>query len=221
LMNDGKKDWGEEPPYRKLALEAISTAGDDFALGNRGAGLGARSGLYKGGTGSASAITDDGYTLGAIAIVNSVGSPLIPGTDVFWAFPYEQNAEFGGRRLRADFKGIDLDLPADIKGGAAARANTTIAIVASDADLSRTELKRVAIMAADGFARAIRPVHAPTDGDTVFAVATGKHKLPEPRWQGVMRIGNLAADCLARAIARGVYAADTIDTMRSYRDMFP
>ncbi len=221
LLNGGVKDWGETPPYRRLALEAIARASEVFPLGNHGAGLGARAGLYKGGTGSTSAVTAGGHTIGALAVVNAMGSPVIPGTDVFWAFPYEQDREFGGRRLDARFSGIDLDLPADIKVGPPASANTTIAVIASDADLSRTELKRLAIMAADGFARALRPVHAPTDGDTLFALATAKRPLPEPRWRELMRLGNLAADCLARAIARGVYAADTIDSMKSYRDSFP
>ena len=220
LLNGGEKDWGETPPYRALALDAIAKAGEDFALGNHGAGLGARAGLYKGGTGSASAVTDDGIVVGALVIVNSVGSPIIPGTDVFWAHPFEQDGEFGGRRLPGNFKGIDLGLPTDIKGGAPASANTTIAIVATDAMLSRVELKRLAIMAADGMARALRPVHAPTDGDTVFAISTAKHAIAEPRWRDIMRIGTLAADCLARAIARGVYAADTIGAMKSYKDIF-
>ncbi len=221
LVNGGKKDWGETPPYRALALDAVSRAQEDFALGNSGAGLGARAGLYKGGTGSASAVTDDGFTIGALVIVNAVGSPIIPGTDVFWAFPFEQESEFGGRRLGAEFRGIDLDLPADIKGAPAASANTTIAIVATDADLTRIELKRLAIMTADGFARALRPIHAPTDGDTVFAIATAKRPLGEPRLRDLMRLGTLAADCMARAIARGVYEAETIDTMKAYRDLFP
>jgi L-aminopeptidase/D-esterase-like protein len=220
LLNGGEKNWGETPPYRALALDAIARASEDFTLGNHGAGLGARAGLYKGGTGSASVVTDDGFTLGALAIVNSVGSPIIPGTDVFWAHAFEQDGEFGGRRIPSGFKGIDLDLPSDTKLGASAAANTTIAIVATDAVLMRIELKRLAIMAADGMARALRPVHAPTDGDTVFAVSTGKRGIGEPRWRDLMRMGNLAADCLARAIARGVYAADTIGTMKSYRDVF-
>jgi L-aminopeptidase/D-esterase-like protein len=218
LMNGGDKTWGEMPPYRALALDAIDSAGEEFALGNHGAGLGARAGLYKGGTGSASITTDDGFTVGALVIVNSVGSPIIPGTDVFWAHPFEQGAEFGGRRLAPGFGGIDLELPADIKGGAP--ANTTIGIVATDAELSRVELKRLAMMAADGFARAIRPVHAPTDGDTVFSLSTSKRAIGEPRWRDIMRLGSLAADCMARAIARGVYAADTVGAMKSYRDLF-
>jgi L-aminopeptidase/D-esterase-like protein len=137
---------------------------------------------------------------------------------VFWSFPFEQNREFGGRRLKTDIT-LDLDLPPDMKG-AAPRENTTIAIVATDADLESVELSRVAVMAADGFARALRPVHTPFDGDIVFAVSTAKRNLNAPRPRDVMRLGSIAADCLARAIARGVYEAKTLGTAKSYRDLF-
>jgi L-aminopeptidase/D-esterase-like protein len=220
LANGGNKSWGEAPPYRALGLAAVERAGADFALGNAGAGVGARAGIYKGGTGSASAVTRDGFTVGALAIVNAVGSPLIPGTEVFWAFAFEQAGEFGGRRLQGDFPQLDLDLPRDMKGPPRAGANTTIAIVATDAALTRIELKRMAIMAADGFARALRPVHTPFDGDTVFALSTAKKPIGEPRGIDVMRMGSLAADCLARAIARGVYEAQTLGATQSYRDVF-
>jgi L-aminopeptidase/D-esterase-like protein len=218
LVNGGDKEWGEEAPYRALGRKAAEAASQDFALGNAGAGYGATSGAYKGGLGSASAVTDDGFTVGAIVAVNSVGSPLIPGSDVFWAFAFEQNGEFGGRRLKKDVA-LDLDLPPDMKG-ARPRENTTIAIVATDADVSRIELQRIAIMATDGFARALRPVHTPFDGDLVFALSTAKRKLAEPRQIGVMRLGSIAADCLARAIARGVYEARTLGNVKSYRETF-
>ncbi len=220
LANGGKKSWGESPPYRALGLQAVERASEDFALGNAGAGVGARAGVYKGGTGSASAVTAEGFTVGALAIVNAVGSPIIPGTDVFWAFALEQAGEFGGRRPRADLASFDLDLPADIKGPPRAGTNTTIAVVATDAALTRVELKRVAMMAADGFARALRPVRTPFDGDTVFAVSTAKKPIGEPRGLDVMRMGALAADCLARAIARGIYEARSLGTIRSYRELF-
>lgn len=218
LANGGDKSWGDETPYRVLGAKAVVNASLDFALGNAGAGYGATAGAYKGGLGSASAVTDDGFTIGAIAAVNSLGSPLIPGTDVFWAFPFEQNREFGGRRLKEDVV-FDLDLPSDMKG-ARPRENTTIAIVATDAELDRVELARLAVMAADGFARALRPVHTPFDGDIVFAVSTAKHKLGEQRAREVMRLGSIAADTLARAIARGVYEAETLGKAKSYRDTF-
>jgi len=218
LMNGGDKTWGEETPYRVLGAKAVTDASLDFALGNAGAGYGATAGICKGGLGSASAVTEDGFTVGAIVAVNSVGSPLIPGSDVFWAFPFEQNKEFGGRRLKTDIA-LDLDLPPDMKG-AAPRENTTIAIVAIDADLTRVELARLAVMAADGFARALRPVRTPFDGDIVFAVSTAKQKLSEPRAREVMRLGSIASDTLTRAIARGVYEATTLGTTKSYRDIF-
>lgn len=206
LANGGTKDWDGESPYRVLGARAAEAAGAAFALGSAGAGFGATAGIYKGGTGSVSAVTDDGFTVGALAAVNSVGSPFIPGTDVFWAFPFEQDREFGGRRLAGDIA-LDLDLPRDMKG-ARPRENTTIAIVATDADLDRLELARLGVMAADGFARALRPVHTPFDGDVVFAVSTARRALGAARAHAVMRLGSIAADCIARAIARGVYEAN-------------
>jgi L-aminopeptidase/D-esterase-like protein len=218
LANGGDKDWGEEAPYRALGRKAAESASRDFALGNAGAGYGAVAGAYKGGLGSASAATDDGFTVGAIAAVNALGSPLIPGTDVFWAFAFEQNGEFGGRRLKGDVP-LDLGLPPDMKG-ARPLENTTIAIVATDVEMSRVELARIAVMAADGFARALRPVHTPFDGDIVFAVSTARRKLEGEHPREVMRLGSIAADCVARSIARGVYEAKSLGTTRSYRDIF-
>ena len=113
-----------------------------------------------------------------------------------------------------------MDLPPDGKGRLQPGANTTIAVVATDADLSGTELKRIAIMAADGFARALRPTHTPFDGDTVFALATAAKPITGDRPRALTRLGSVAADCVARAIARGVYAAETLGDTKSYRDMF-
>ncbi len=206
--------------FSGLGRKAVATASTEFALGNAGAGYGAIAGAYKGGTGSASAVIDDAMTVGALVAVNAAGSPVIPGTDVFWAFALEQDNEFGGRRLDGKFGGADLDLPADGKGRLQPGANTTIAIVATDADLTATELKRIAIMAADGFARALRPTHTPFDGDTVFALATGAKPIAGNRAVGLTRLGSVAADCVARAIARGVYTAETLGDAKSYRDRF-
>jgi len=220
LVNGGDKTWGAETPYRLLGRRAAENATLDFSLGNAGAGIGARAGAYKGGLGSASAVTDDGFTVGAIVGVNSLGSPLLPGTDVFWAFPFEQAGEFGGRRLSGNETFGDLDLPADLKGPPKPGENTTIAVVATDARLRGVELNRLCIMAQDGFARALRPVHTPFDGDIVFAMATGKRPVPEPRGRTVMQLGNVAADTLSRAIARGIYEAESLGSMTSYRDTF-
>jgi L-aminopeptidase/D-esterase-like protein len=218
LMNGGDKNWGPEPPYRALGRRAAEAASNEFRLGNAGAGMGATVGTLKGGIGSVSAVTDDGIAIGALVAANAVGSALIPGSDVFWAHQFEQNGESGGRRLK-EKRQIDLDLPTDMKG-ARPRENTTLAIVATDADVSRVELARIAVMAADGFARAIRPIHTPFDGDIVFAVSTAKRNLAAMRDREVMRIGSIAADCVTRAIARGVYEATTLGNAKSYRELF-
>lgn len=205
LANGGDKAWGLEPPYRALGLAAVAAAGSSFDLGSAGAGAGAMAGALKGGVGSASIVTADGFTLGALAAVNSFGSVVAPGGRAFWATPFEVGDEFGGLALGdAHAAGDDWGLAKrDPKVG----ANTTIACVATDADLTRAQARRLAVMAQDGLARAIRPVHAPYDGDVVFVLATGRRPLgPDPVF-ALARLGSLAADVLARAVARGVYEA--------------
>jgi L-aminopeptidase/D-esterase-like protein len=205
LANGGAKGWGMEPPYKALGVRALEAASDHFDLGTAGAGYGAMAGGLKGGIGSASMVTADGITVGALVAVNSAGSVVAPGIRQFWAAPFEIGAEFGGLGS-ANLKG-----PPDDWGRARPnpkpRENTTLAVVATDAKLTPDEAKRVAIMAQDGMARAIRPSHSPFDGDIVFAMATGKRDVGEPRAFTTARIGALAADTLARAIARAVYEA--------------
>lgn len=208
-------------PYASLGKTAAANADLQFAIGNAGAGLGAVAGTYKGGVGSASAVIDDRVTVGALVAVNSVGSPLVPGTGVFWAFALEQGDEFGGRRIGDSLQQISLDLPTDGKRPPTAPGtNTTLAIVATDAAMTAAELKRVAIMATDGFARALRPVHTLFDGDVVFALTTDSVPMTGDRLLELTRIGSIAGDCVARAIARAVYAADSIAGVRSYREIF-
>lgn len=207
-------------PYAALGKTAVGNADLEFAIGNAGAGLGAVAGAYKGGIGSASAIIDR-VTVGALVAVNSVGSPVIPGTDLFWAFALEQNGEFGGRCIGKALPQISLDLPADGKRPPASPGtNTTLAIIATDAAMTAAELKRVAIMASDGFSRALRPVHTLFDGDLLFALTTDSVPITGDRLVELTRIGSVAGDCVARAIARAVYAADSIAGIRSYRDTF-
>lgn len=222
LANGGNKEWSESPPYRGLGRLACLGATADFALGNAGAGLGAQAGDLKGGLGSASAMTDQGLAIGALVVVNAFGSAVIPGTDRFWAAPFELDREFGGRGLppRAGavaaldpFAATRAQVSKTASGG-----HTTIGVVAVNADLTPAEARRVAIMAHDGFARALRPIHSPVDGDTVIVLATGRHALdPAQRAIGVLQLGAIAADCAARAIARGVYAAESLGQAESYR----
>jgi L-aminopeptidase/D-esterase-like protein len=205
LANGGDKSWGEEPPYRMLGLSAAAAAASaPVRLGRAGAGFGAIAGAEKGGLGSASFVTDDGFIVGAIVAVNSFGSARRPGSRAFWAAPFELDQEFGGYG-EAPNGGV-ADWPPDTKVAAAsARANTTIGVVAVNASLGQAEARRLAIMAQDGLARAIRPAHGPTDGDAVFALAAGPKPAADPIT--LTRLGLIAADCLARAIARGVYEA--------------
>ncbi|HWE47802.1 MAG TPA: P1 family peptidase [Caulobacteraceae bacterium] len=205
LANGGDKAWGLEPPYAALAREALKAAGPEFALGTAGAGYGAAAGTLKGGLGSASVVTTDGLSVGAIAAVNSFGSVVGPDGCSFWAAPFEIDGEFGGTDPAELWAAPDAWPYAKLDPGP--RENTTLAVVATDADLTPAELKRVAIMAQAGLARAVRPVFAPFDGDVIFALSTARRAAPEPRPLTVARIGALAADCLARAIARGVFEA--------------
>jgi L-aminopeptidase/D-esterase-like protein len=204
LANGGDKAWGEDPPYRALGRAAVDAAALDFALGTAGAGYGAMAGALKGGIGSASVVSGDGFSVGAVVAVNSWGSVVAPGGRAFWAAPYEIGSEFGG--LGADGLAARPDDWGLAKGPADPR-NTTIACVATDVALTPAECRRLAIMAQDGLARAIRPVHAPFDGDVVFALSTGRAQAPEPRPYSLARLGALAADTLARAVARAVYEA--------------
>lgn len=206
LANAGNKGWGDMPPYRQLGMAAVETAGDDFALGNIGAGYGAAAGRIKGGLGSASLISADGVQVGAVFAVNPVGSVVIPGTRHFWAWPFEQDGEYGGFGP-PEFKG---DMPLDIPPESRLAENTTIGVVATNVTLTKSEAKRIAIMAHDGLARAIRPVHTPFDGDSIFAISTEKKELSEPRPFGVAKIGAMAADCVARSVARAVYNARSL-----------
>jgi L-aminopeptidase/D-esterase-like protein len=206
LANGGVKTWGLAPPYRELGLAAAQAASDRFALGTAGAGYGAMAGALKGGIGSASIVTADGFTVGALVAVNSAGSAVAPGTKAFWAAPFEIGKEFGGLGP-ADLKGLADDW-GHARPPPKPRENTTLAVVATDAKLTSDEAKRLAIMAQDGMARAIRPSHSPFDGDLVFAMATGRVDLPpDARPFATARLGALAADTLSRAIARAVYEA--------------
>lgn len=206
LANGGDKDWADTPPYHGLGRAAFEAAGEAFEIGRAGAGYGARAGQVRGGLGSASIITDDGLRVGALAAVNSFGSVYMPGTRAFWAWPFEQDGEFGGARPPAGY-GADAEDWGAAKQNPQPRENTTIACIATDVALTPGQAQRVAQMALSGFSRAIRPVFAPFDGDVVFVLSTARQALPEPAPLALTRIGELAASTLSRAIARGVHHA--------------
>ena len=218
LLNGGDKNWGRFPPYRDLGYAAAAAAAADFALGSVGAGTGATTVNCQGGIGSASAQTPDGLTVGALAAVNAVGSVIIGRGPWFWAAPFERDAEFGGRGWPAAFPKEAFDLL--VKGGPG--ENTTLVVVATDATLTKAQAKRLAVMAQSGLSRAIYPVHTPLDGDVLFAASTGRRELTDPLF-GLTSLGAVAADVVARAIARGVFAATALPfpgALPSWKDKF-
>ena len=207
LLNGGDKSWSTDPetpsPYTRLALEACNAASRACDIGSVGAGYGATTANLKGGLGSASLRLPSGHTVGALVAVNALGSATIGDSAHFWAAMFERDAEFGGR-------GLPAPLPAPVteptlKG--ASVQNTTIAIIATDAPLTKPQCKRLAVMAQSGLARALHPVHSPLDGDVVFALSTGRDidRMATPHDLTVL--GSHAADTLSRAVARGVYSA--------------
>ena len=215
LINGGDKDWGVFSPYRDLGYAAARAVGIDFALGTVGGGMGATTATVKGGLGSASATTSAGHTVAAIVVVNAVGSPLVGNGPWFWAAPYEQDGEFGGRGFPPS-----CDLTMRVKGGQG--TSTTIGLVATDAVLTKAQAMRLAIMAHDGLARAVLPAHAPMDGDTMFAAATGHRPLGDAVGE-LTELGHAATLTMARAIARGVYEAMALPVtgaQPAWKDLF-
>ena len=214
LLNGGDKDWADSP-YPALGQAALGTAGPDFALGTAGAGYGALTGNLKGGLGSASCVLPSGVTVGALVAANALGQATVGETAHFWAAPWEEGDEFGGLGP-APMVPQEAPLPRKRMGEA-----TTIAIVATDAALTKAQAQRMAVAAHDGMARALVPSHTPLDGDLVFAVATGAQGMEDPVVDG-FQLGHAAATCLARAIARAVYLADPLpgDPQPAWRSRF-
>ncbi len=203
MRNEGDKNWGQYPPYRELGYQAMQSVSRNVDLGRAGAAYGARTANTPGGFGMAGAkLSAAGQVCAAVA-VNAVGSPLVGDTAHFWAAPFEEGNEFGGR-------GYPHPWPADAKQGRTksgqrvAGANTTLALVITDVALDAAQAKRIAVAAHDGFARALYPVHTPADGDLVFVASTGQVAVDD---EALLDLGVLAGNVTARAIARGVYEA--------------
>jgi L-aminopeptidase/D-esterase-like protein len=215
LLNGGDKNWPQNP-YKALGAMALTHADQIFQLGSHGAGTGALTATLKGGLGSASVVLANGVTVGALVAVNALGSVTVGDHPHFWATQFEMEDEFGGFGPAPRF---DPTAPFALKGvlGGA----TTIAIVATDGALDQAQATRMATAAHDGMARAIYPSHTPMDGDLVFAAATGAKALADPAID-LLQIGNAAALCLARAIARGVYAAKAAsgDVLPTWADTY-
>ncbi|WP_151718370.1 P1 family peptidase [Gemmobacter serpentinus] len=215
LLNGGDKDWTRNP-YADLGRAALDAACLDFDIGTAGAGYGAATATLKGGLGSASAVLDSGITVGALVAVNALGSVTIGDGPHFWAAPFEIGAEFGGLGFAGHHDPLTEPLPMKRQGEA-----TTIAIVATDARLTQAEARRMAVAAQDGMARAILPSHTLLDGDLVFAAATGRQAMQDPL-RDLFQIGHVAAQVLARAIARAIFSAKPLpgDLQPSWHSRF-
>jgi L-aminopeptidase/D-esterase-like protein len=203
-------DWG------RLACEAADSG--KVGLGCVGAGTGAKAGSIKGGLGTASLVLDSGVSVAALMAVNSGGSVINPRTGRPWEIDLEYAEEFGslGRR--------QVSLPTLFSGSPA--AHTTIGVVATDATLTKAQALKVAQMAHDGLARAIRPAHTMFDGDSIFCLATGKRPLPETsgffsaaQAQAINELGQAAADCASRAIIHAVLSAVSSAGMTAFADL--
>jgi D-aminopeptidase len=217
LLSGGDKNWGRFAPYRELGYAAAQAADIDFKLGTVGAGYGATTQNLKGGIGSASALSPSGHMVGALVAANAAGRVTIGDGPHFFAAAFERDREFGGCGFpKQDAGAIELALKGDL------RQNTTLALIATDAALTKAQAKRLAVMAGAGLAIAIHPLYTPLDGDAVFAAATGKKPLNDPV-RDLARLGALAAQCLARAVARGVHEATALPfpgALPAWRDKF-
>lgn len=218
LFDLPRSAWGNRPDS-SFGYAACEKASVEFATGTVGAGTGAKVGPIKGGVGTAS-VTVGEWTVGAVAVVNAAGAAVDPNTGVPYAADHEVAGEFGVTWPNAP--GVfPPDTPTDL--------NTTIGVVATDADLTKTECRRLAVAAQDGLARAIRPAHTMFDGDTIFAAATRARPLvaadapfgPVARAAALDGLCRAAADVFARAVVHGVLAATAVPGLPAYRDAWP
>jgi L-aminopeptidase/D-esterase-like protein len=177
LGNGGDKAWGMDPPYRQLALHACQQLGTDGTHGRIGAGFGATAGSRPGGIGSASLKMPSGHRVSALIAVNSFGE-VTAGEPPSGEVPLPKVPLVG--------------------------QNTTIGVVATDAPLSKAQAQRLALMAHNGLARCIRPIHTQFDGDTLFALSTAAQDKTPVDPLALSVLGTLAADCVVTAVRRAV-----------------
>ncbi|OCB37015.1 hypothetical protein A5676_18650 [Mycobacterium malmoense] len=222
-------DWALRPTaefgYRACEAAAGGEAAPD--VGAVGAGVGARAGVLKGGVGTASTMLPCGVTVGAVVVVNSAGDVADRATGLPWMADLVR--EFALCPPPTEQVEAFAQLPT-ASGPLENPLNTVIGVVATDAALSAAACRRIAVAAQDGLAHTIRPAHTPYDGDTLFALATGAVEVPpppdtpgsfSPEMRLAAEVGAAAADCVARAVLAGVFAADSVAGIPTYRDVLP
>lgn len=208
---------------RAACDDAIAGGGD--RRGSVGAGAGSLAGGLKGGVGQASTVLPDGTVVAALAVVNAAGRVIDPVSGL----PYEPHG--AGFRLRRPPRS-EVRLLSEYLADAERPLNTTIGVVATSARLTKAECTKVAAVAHDGLARAVRPAHSMNDGDTIFAVASGQGELVLPssdpayrsdasRPAAMNRLLVAAAECFARACTNGVLTATSRQGRLAYADLCP
>ncbi|MGH3713372.1 MAG: P1 family peptidase [Micromonosporaceae bacterium] len=232
-------DLGRGGLPRATPDAALGAAAYDAALagsgtpvqGSVGAGAGAQAGGFAGGVGAASQVLPGGVTVAALAVVNAAGSPVDPATGELYATRYAAPGEFGVRvpdpaelaawlpRTGGPPGGLPPGEPGAPGGLAPGPFNTVIGVVATDAELTKAQCVRFAGAGHDGLARAVRPAHTMTDGDTVFGLATGAAEAPD--LVGLNAMLGAAADCFTRAIGHAMLTASGRAGAASYQETFP
>lgn len=213
--------FGNRPDESFGRKAAAAARPRPFANGAIGAGAGARSRGLQGGVGTASVALPDGTIVSALAVVNSAGSVIDPGTGLPWmpgAAPLRTPSAADRQALRDHF------------ASAVPALNTTIGVVATTATLTKAECSKFAAVAHDGMARAIRPVHSLLDGDVVFGVATGRDQAPTPddpalaprvRLAWMNAVLEAGAEAFAAACTNAIVYAERRGTAPAYRDVCP
>lgn len=219
-LGRGRVDRPPGPEDGEAAvLAALAPAGlEAVPQGNVGAGTGAVvGGFLKGGLGSASVVLEGVGTVAALVAVNALGLPCHPRTGELYARFLELGDEFGLGAVRPDDPG--LPLPDPLEGPVELGRQTTIGVVATDLPLTKAQATKVAQMAHDGLARALRPSHTMFDGDVLFALATGQGDPPDP--QTLTRVGAAAADAVSRAVIHAILRAESCGPFHSYLERLP
>ncbi|QNP63770.1 P1 family peptidase [Streptomyces genisteinicus] len=218
-------DWRARPDAAtgRAAVEAAAATaeGAPVAQGSVGAGTGAVIGSFKGGVGTAARKLDSGVTVAALVVANAVGSAVDPRTGALYGAYVTESADCPSPAVHA---AAQLRLAEARERNGPAPLNTTLAVVATDADISRAQAHKLAGTAHDGIARAVRPVHLLNDGDTVFALATGVTPLDAEDPLALNEILAAGADTVTEAIVRAVRAAEGVDGpggwFPSHRDLY-
>ena len=209
-------DWRKRPTADFGYRAAQDAKSGPVEQGNSGAGTGAYAGAVKGGLGTASLQLEGGVIVGALVAVNPAGNVFDPQTGELYGRSLGIGKEFGN--LRAAPQSPVGAQPNTYVLRAQVGQNTTIGVIATNAKLTKAQAQKIAQMAHDGLARAIRPVHTMFDGDTVFALGTGAVEVKDTGQ--LSAIGAAAADVMGRAIVHAVLSAKTVGSQQSYCDKF-